>query len=295
MLFATLDTAVRRIDAPGHLPFLLSDTVGFVSDLPHMLVKAFRSTLEEACYADLLLEVVDFSDPDYQEQIAVTAKTLEEIGANHIPIVYLYNKTDLAMAERCKESDPDLALEDRRGESEPDMALEDRRGESEPDTALEDRRKVSDPDMGDQRKGAGTGSETHGREKTCEIKDSDADDRPKSTDPRPAFLKERPVPAQIPYRRGDVLYLAAGKSVGIPEILDLIDDALSGNRTECTFRVPYARAGLLQEIRSAGVLLAEEYLPEGILVRARCRREDARRFRALLGQPHKAESVQNTE
>ena len=66
MLFATLDTSVRRIDAPGHIPFLLSDTVGFVSDLPHALVKAFRSTLDEVCCADLLLEVVDFSDPDYR-------------------------------------------------------------------------------------------------------------------------------------------------------------------------------------------------------------------------------------
>jgi GTP-binding protein HflX len=96
MLFATLDTSVRRIDAPGHIPFLLSDTVGFVSDLPHALVKAFRSTLDEVRYADLLLEVVDFSDPDYREQIEVTAKTLEEIGAGNIPVVYLYNKTSPA-------------------------------------------------------------------------------------------------------------------------------------------------------------------------------------------------------
>ena len=80
MLFATLDTSVRRIDAPGHIPFLLSDTVGFVSDLPHALVKAFRSTLDEVCCADLLLEVVDFSDPDYRRQIEVTARTLEEEG-----------------------------------------------------------------------------------------------------------------------------------------------------------------------------------------------------------------------
>ena len=100
MLFATLDTSVRRIDAPGHIPFLLSDTVGFVSDLPHALVKAFRSTLDEVRYADLLLEVVDFSDPDYREQIEVTAKTLEEIGAGNIPVVYLYNKTEQASRNR---------------------------------------------------------------------------------------------------------------------------------------------------------------------------------------------------
>ena len=61
MLFATLDTSVRSIRIPGHSPFLLSDTVGFISDLPHTLVKAFRSTLDEVKYADLLVEVVDLS------------------------------------------------------------------------------------------------------------------------------------------------------------------------------------------------------------------------------------------
>ena len=94
MLFATLDTAVRRIDIPGHRPFLLSDTVGFISDLPHTLVDAFRSTLEEACYADLLVEVVDFSDPEYQQHLKVTRKTLEGIGAADIPVLVIYNKSD---------------------------------------------------------------------------------------------------------------------------------------------------------------------------------------------------------
>lgn len=94
MLFATLDTAVRRIDLPGYAPFLLSDTVGFISDLPHTLVEAFRSTLEEACYADLLVEVVDYSDSEYPEHLRVTRKTLEEIGAGHIPTLVVYNKTD---------------------------------------------------------------------------------------------------------------------------------------------------------------------------------------------------------
>ena len=118
MLFATLDTSVRRIDAPGHIPFLLSDTVGFVSDLPHALVKAFRSTLDEVCCADLLLEVVDFSDPDYRRQIEVTARTLEDIGAGHIPVVYLYNKVDLALREEASEKDRPVPLRIpyRRGE-----------------------------------------------------------------------------------------------------------------------------------------------------------------------------------
>ncbi len=94
MLFATLDTSVRKIRAQGHNAFLLSDTVGFISDLPHSLVKAFRSTLDEVRFADLLLEIVDVSDPDYERQISVTAHTLEEIGAGAIPVIYVLNKAD---------------------------------------------------------------------------------------------------------------------------------------------------------------------------------------------------------
>ncbi|WP_051198052.1 GTPase HflX [Butyrivibrio sp. MB2005] len=97
MLFATLDTTVRRIDMPGHKPFLLSDTVGFIDELPTTLVKAFRSTLSEAVYADLLVEVIDFSDPDYLNQIEVTEKTLRDIGAGEIPIIYVFNKADVVI------------------------------------------------------------------------------------------------------------------------------------------------------------------------------------------------------
>ena len=94
MLFATLDTTVRRIEVSNHRDFLLSDTVGFVANLPHTLVKAFRSTLEEIKYADLLLEVVDVSDEHYKEQMHVTKETLEEIGAKDIPIIHVMNKCD---------------------------------------------------------------------------------------------------------------------------------------------------------------------------------------------------------
>ena len=95
MLFATLDTSVRRIAVRQENPFLLCDTVGFISELPHTLVKAFRSTLDEVRYAYLLLEVVDYSDPEYQEHLRVTRNTLEEIGAGDIPVLVVYNKTDL--------------------------------------------------------------------------------------------------------------------------------------------------------------------------------------------------------
>ena len=94
MLFATLDTTVRKIAPENHHAFLLSDTVGFINKLPHHLVEAFHSTLEEAKEADILLQVIDYSDEHYKEQIAVTEKTLKELGAEGIPMLYVYNKAD---------------------------------------------------------------------------------------------------------------------------------------------------------------------------------------------------------
>ncbi|GJG92178.1 MULTISPECIES: GTPase HflX [Bacillota] len=95
MLFATLETYVRNIKLPDNRSFLLSDTVGFVGDLPHNLVKAFRSTLEEVCDADLLLHIVDISNPNYENHIKVTNETLRQIGAENIPSIYVFNKSDL--------------------------------------------------------------------------------------------------------------------------------------------------------------------------------------------------------
>lgn len=95
MLFATLDTAIRRINTGNNKDFLLSDTVGFIHKLPHGLVKAFRSTLEEVKSADLLLQIVDYSDPAYAQQIETTNRTLAELGAGDIPVITVFNKADL--------------------------------------------------------------------------------------------------------------------------------------------------------------------------------------------------------
>ena len=94
MLFATLDTTVRRISLPDKKEFLLSDTVGFIDKLPHHLVQAFHSTLEEVKYADLLLEVVDYSNPHFKDHMAVTRETLKELGADDIPCIHVLNKCD---------------------------------------------------------------------------------------------------------------------------------------------------------------------------------------------------------
>lgn len=96
MLFATLDTSVRKLTFPDQKELILSDTVGFVSNLPHQLVKAFRSTLSEAAKADLLVQVVDVSDPHYREMMQTTADTLQEIGVTDVPMIYAFNKADRA-------------------------------------------------------------------------------------------------------------------------------------------------------------------------------------------------------
>lgn len=108
MLFATLETAVRKLNLPDKQSFLLSDTVGFVSQLPHSLVAAFRATLAEAAQADLLIQVVDYADSHYQQMMETTKTTLHEIGVGDIPMITVYNKADLR---------PDTPYPDRTGDT----------------------------------------------------------------------------------------------------------------------------------------------------------------------------------
>lgn len=103
MLFATLETYVRNIKLPNNKTFLLSDTVGFINKLPHQLISAFRSTLEEITEADMLVHVVDYSNPNYKQHIEVVKATLKELGADNIPAIFVYNKADLVEEEITKE------------------------------------------------------------------------------------------------------------------------------------------------------------------------------------------------
>ncbi|MGG2015636.1 GTPase HflX [Bacillus sp. S10(2024)] len=110
MLFATLETAVRNIQLPDNKSFLLTDTVGFVSKLPHHLVKAFRSTLEEVAEADLLVHVVDYANPNYEHLIDITNQTLKKIGVENIQAIYAYNKADVIDIEIPKVQDDRVYL-----------------------------------------------------------------------------------------------------------------------------------------------------------------------------------------
>src|SRR5690625_5579227 len=95
MLFSTLETAVRRVTLNTNQTFLLTDTVGFIHKLPHHLVKAFRSTLEEVLTADVLIHVVNYANPHHEAHRKLTNQIVAEIGARDIPIIYAYNKIDL--------------------------------------------------------------------------------------------------------------------------------------------------------------------------------------------------------
>jgi len=97
-LFATLDPTTRKCRLPGGETILLTDTVGFIRNLPHHLIHAFRSTLEEATHADLLLVLVDASDKEAASQIEVTESLLRDLGAGEKPILYVFNKCDLGVA-----------------------------------------------------------------------------------------------------------------------------------------------------------------------------------------------------
>lgn len=96
MLFATLDTYVRRVTSPNGFHFLLSDTVGFVENLPKKLLQAFQTTLDEIQYADTLLHVIDRSNPNFDMQKKSTLDTLKTIGVEDIPTINIFNKCDLA-------------------------------------------------------------------------------------------------------------------------------------------------------------------------------------------------------
>ena len=95
-LFATLDPTVRRLDLPGGERALLVDTVGFIHRLPHQLIEAFKSTLEEVRRADLLLHVVDATNPEVEEQVAIVERVLDEIGAGNAATMLVWNKIDAA-------------------------------------------------------------------------------------------------------------------------------------------------------------------------------------------------------
>ena len=119
-LFDTLDTTTRLLTVSDTLDVVISDTVGFIRKLPHQLVEAFKATLEELEYADLLLHVIDVSNPEWEEQARIVDDLIRELGADSIPCIRVYNKCDVAFGFQRKEGDA-VSLSARTGEGVADL------------------------------------------------------------------------------------------------------------------------------------------------------------------------------
>ena len=173
-LFATLDPTTRVLELPGRQEILLTDTVGFIRKLPHHLIEAFKSTLEEAKYADYILHVVDASNPQHEKQMHIVYDTLYQLDIREKTVITLFNKQD-AVTER------------------------------EP------------------------------------LRDLRAD---------------------------HTLAVSAREGTGLDELKELLAELLRENKVLIERTIAYADAGILQQIRKQGELLAEDYRPEGIYVKA---------------------------
>lgn len=189
-LFATLDPTTRTLELPGDQKLLLTDTVGFIRKLPHHLIDAFRSTLEEAKYADFILHVVDASNPQAAKQMHIVYETLHQLGIQNKKIITLFNKVDALTEE-------------------------------EP------------------------------------LRDGRAD-----------------VTLRISARRGD----------GLDALRQLLSDTLREGKAYVECLIPYDKTSIIQQIRTMGELVREEYLPEGTAIEAYIPRELYGRLEQLLGE-----------
>ena len=115
-LFDTLDTTTRQLEVSDRLTVLISDTVGFIAKLPHHLVEAFKATLEELEYADLLLHVIDAADPEREDQIRVVDRLIEQLANPETPVIRCYNKADLANREELPGGEQNVILSAKTGE-----------------------------------------------------------------------------------------------------------------------------------------------------------------------------------
>ncbi len=212
MLFATLETTVRKMEGEGGKSFLLSDTVGFINQLPHNLVKAFRSTLEEVKNADLLLHVIDYSDASYREHMKVTKETLEELGTGRIPVICVFNKLDLK------------GVDELAGEPE-------KRQEEEAE---------------------------HSGKYSEECQEG------------------------YPRVSGNNIFMAAGKGVGIEELVSLIEENLFGKRKQYELLIPYTAGGIFSDLSERAFIAACEYRENGIYIKAALDEELAGRYRKYL-------------
>ena len=197
MLFATLDTSIRKIETGNNQDFMLSDTVGFVNKLPTSLVEAFKSTLEEVREADLLLHVIDYSDPGFKEQIDVTEKMIAELGCGHIPVIRVYNKCDACF-------------------------------------------------------------------------------------PAVEYPRTGPATRDTAGNLESSIYMCAKEDSSIELLTGLITQALFDAYQDAEFLIPYSKGAVASRLQDCAIITATEYTVEGTLIRCRCHKAEAGKYREFL-------------
>ena len=240
MLFATLDTTIRRINTGNNRDFLLTDTVGFIHKLPHGLVKAFRSTLEEIKGADLLLQVVDVSDPGYQEQMETTKETLRELGAGDIPMLIVFNKAD-------RLTDTANTTKKPQNQREQDQKLQDQK--------LHDQ-KLQDQKLQNQMLQL---HKTPDQEKELpQISFGE------STYPRTAGMNK--------------IYISARQPESIELLVKEITRRVYADYEEVRLLIPYEKGSIVSYLQEKAQVLEQTYEPEGTWMYVSCHHADARKY-----------------
>ena len=240
MLFATLDTTIRRINTGNNQDFLLTDTVGFIHKLPHGLVKAFHSTLEEIKGADLLLQVVDVSDPGYQEQMETTRETLRELGAGDIPMLIVFNKADRLTNTANTTGKP-------RNQTEQEQKLQDQKLQ---DQKLQDQNPQNQmlqlhktPDQEKELQQMSLGETTY---------------------PRTAGTNK--------------IYISARQPESIELLVKEIIRRVYADYEEVRLLIPYDKGSIVSYLQENTQILEQSYEPEGTRMRVSCHHADARKY-----------------
>jgi GTP-binding protein HflX len=212
----------------------MTDTVGFISKLPHNLVKAFRSTLEEVSEADLLLHVVDYSDPNYKKHMEVTKETLKSIGVKDIPVVYVYNKVDLLQNENTIEVNNGLV----------DSGNETAKSESETETEnAETENAVSTNEEIIFDFNTNAVDTTHSDASACNTNDLETE---------------------------DIIKISSKDKEDIKKLAELIKNKLFASEVRAELLLPYDKGGLISYFNENCKVVDTKYEGEGILITIVC-------------------------
>jgi len=243
MLFATLDSAARKLVLPDGLEAVLIDTVGFIRKLPHHLIDAFKSTLEELVVADIIMHVVDSSDEDLARHMEIVEDLLTQLNASAKPRITVFNKIDL--------SGPSVPISPSK-ELHPVFHIE-----NDDIRNMKNSDNIKDCDITNGLGGIGTGDGFH------------PDDFKTDIDPvdQPPQLTERSYSYMNPsynIKDGIIVQISASTGDGIDALLEVIGQQVEKAKTKITILIPYKDAGVLDFVRKNGSVEDVEYLESGI-------------------------------